>query len=264
MRAVLGRVRSARKTFVLAAAAALASLTLAACSSDPPLSFPELMPGGGLSGYTPSQVLSIATSAAERQGSVRIVSVEISGGQRFDSVYDVDRSKGKQTISGASGTATILVLPGVGYQRGDATFLQSSEGFPPAAAAALAGRWISFRPGQPGYRQVVAGDTLGSALTDATPTGQLSLLAPTTINGQQVVGVSGSVSADQVASGATGTAVLYVSETSPHLPVESVEHLVQNNQPATSTMTFSRWGQTVTVVAPSQSTPITSLTSPGS
>lgn len=245
------------------AGAALAAAVFAGCGSQPPLTFPALLPAGGLAGKTPSQVLSITLAAADAEGSVHVVSVSGTGRQASGSIYDITGDRGKQVIYGAGGSGNILVLPGIAYQRGDATFLETSEGFPSAAATALAGRWISFRPGDPGFNQVVAADTLASALSLATPTGKLTLGKDTSAADQPVVGVTGKLPSGTAPQGASGTMTLYVSRVAPHLPVEVVQRVTQSGQTIVTTETFSQWGEKVTVTPPSSATPISSLLSGG-
>ncbi len=253
---------SVRRTLLRAVPAVVAVLVAAGCGSDPPLTFSALAPPGGLSAKSAAQVVGVATAAADAEGSFHLVSFDVAGSQRFGSVYDVAEHSGKQTISGAAGQAKVVVVPGIAYQRADALFLEESEGFPADAATVLAGRWISFRPGQPGYENVAAGDTLASAMAEATPVAPLTIVGPSSVAGQAVVGVSGGLSVDQVQQGTTGSVTLYVAESSPHLPVEAVAHLTQGGHASTDTLKFSRWGEAVSVSPPAQSTPITDYVSP--
>lgn len=218
---------------------------------------------GGLSGKTAAQVLALANAAATAKRSVHLASTTSVAGQSQTSIYDVSTSQGIQTLSGSTGSSTVIVVNGVAYQKGDAAFLQKAEGFPASAASELAGRWISFKPGDNGYQQISSGDTLSSALTEATPTGTLTLLKPTSVDGQAAVGVTGGLAADAAQSGVTGTEVLYVAEDAPHLPIQVVLHVTQAGQPGSATVTFSHWGESVNETAPTAAVPISALTPSG-
>ena len=238
----------------VALATALAT-ALAGCSSNSKSS--------GLSGKTANEVVTLTTTAANAKGSVHLVASNTFGGQSDLSVYDVSGTQGKQTITGDTGSSLTLVVGNAAYVQGDSKFLGSSMGFPASAASGLAGRWISFQPSDQNYSEVVAGDTLSSALSEATPTGTLKLVASPNINGQAVVAISGALPADQTTGGTTGTEILYVAKAAPYLPVGAVIHETQSGQYGTSTVTFSAWGEPVNLTAPSNAVPISSLTSGG-
>jgi len=148
----------------------------------------------------------------------------------------------------------------VAYLQGDANYLQNSLGLTASGASTYAGRWIAFRSSDNGYEQVAGGDTLSTALT-ATPTGSLTMTKATMVDGKSVVGISGGLPADATQGGITGSEVLYVSDTLPYLPVRLVAHVHQGTQSGTSLVTFSYWGEGVSVTAPSNSSPVSSISS---
>jgi hypothetical protein len=212
----------------------------------------------GLAGRSATQVLAVTMAAATRQGSVHLAeSDQPTGG----GTYDVGSNRGMQTIDeGNEGKATLLVLPGIAYLKGDATFLESQVGLSVSEASAYAERWISFVPNDNSYdyQQLVAGDTLSSALSESTPSGRLTLKSERIIDGQSVVGLSGGLGSLGV-SGAKGSEVLYVSTVSPYLPVEFVVSGTYAGHSGTSVVTFSDWGEPISVIAPSGATPESSI-----
>jgi hypothetical protein len=216
-------------------------------------------PSNGLAGKSANEVLAATMIGARQRGSVHMLeSDKPSGG----GTYDVGANEGRQTISdGNEGNATLLVLPGMAYLKGDAAFLQNQLGTSIASASRYAQQWISFQPSYANYAALVEGDTLASALTEATPVGHLSLTSVMTIDGQNVVGVSGGVPADVLPASAKGSEVLYVSTVAPYLPVELAVSGTYNGQSADSTLTFSDWGERISVVAPSGATPSSALSS---
>jgi len=216
---------------------------------------------GGLSGKTATQVLALTVAAAKSQGSVHLGNTNTSG-PAGGGTYDVSASEGQQTVTGGTqGNADLLVVPAHGYLKGDAAFLQNSFGFPASVASLYAGKWISFVPSDPGYQQVVDGDTLSSALVESSPTGALTLTLTRTLDGQTVEGVSGGLPHDISQAGAKGSQVLYVSTTAPYLPVEVVTSGSLDGQSGTTVVTFSRWGESISIVAPSGATPVSSISS---
>jgi hypothetical protein len=214
-----------------------------------------------LVGKSASQVVSIAMAAATAKGSVHLVSTDTGAGAPGGSTYDVARNEGKQTVSGGTtGTASLVLISGVAYVQGDAAFLQNTFGFPANAASTYAGMWISFQSTDTGYQQIVDGDTLASALADSTPSGAVALKGTSVIDHKTVLAVSGGLPPNVSGAGVTGSVVLYVSTTAPFLPVELVEQGTVSGQSGTTTVVFSTWGEDVLVLAPTNATPISALT----
>jgi hypothetical protein len=100
--------------------------------------------------------------------------------------------------------------------------------------------------------------TLDSALTDSAPTGTLTTTGPTRVDGRSVVEVSGGLGVN-APTGTSGSQVLYVSDVSPYLPVMVLQHTTANGQRLTITVRFSNWGENVSVVAPSNAIPASSI-----
>ena len=214
---------------------------------------------GGLSGKTANQVLATTVAAAMAKGSVHLTTTN-SKGATGGGTYDIGLSQGQQTVyDGGQGNAEILVLPGHAYVKGDGPFLQNSFGLSASSASQYAGKWISFVPSDPGYQQIVAGDTLSSALIESTPTGTLTLTPARTLDGRAVVGLSGGLPRDDLQSGAKGTQVLYVSKAAPYLPVEVVTSGSLDGQSGTTTVTYSLWGESLSIAAPAGATPASSI-----
>jgi hypothetical protein len=214
----------------------------------------------GLAGKTASRILAMTLAAARREGSVHLSeSDKPTGG----GTYDVGSNRGKQTIAdGSEGNAALLVLPGIAYLKGDSAFLQDQLGLSISDASLYAQHWISFLPNDPAYdyQQLVQGDTLGSALSESVPSGHLTQTSERTIDGESVVGVSGSAGGS-LPKGAKESAVLYVSTAAPYLPVEFVETGAYEGRTGDSTLTFSNWGEPISVAAPGHVTPESAISS---
>jgi len=231
----------------LAAVAALACL--AGCAS------PKPAPPAGLAGDPPQFIQEEALAAAEVTGSVHVDMTSSSGSGSTVYSTDVSSSAGRQviTITGG-GKATVLDVAGVGYVSGNAAALVGFFGFPAAASARLAGRWVSFRSGQPYYQQVVDAVTLGSAMGVVTLSGRLTSKGVRSVGGQPAVAVLGT------APGVPGVpahtkATLYVATTGRLLPVSYAEASGSIRLSAV----FSRWGEKVSVAAPRGAVPVTSV-----
>jgi hypothetical protein len=213
--------------------------------------------GSGLAALSPRQILSRADAAATAAGSLHFHSTTQDGQSSIVFNDDSASGSGRQdiTISGG-GQMTVLVVAGVGYVNGNADALQGFLGLPAATAAQLAGQWISFSSGDPGYQQVVAGVTTSSVLAEITPVGSLTKIGPTTVDGQSVVGVRGAASSS--AGMPAGTKItLYVAADGRALPVSCLE----GSGSGQTDITLSQWGEHVSVAAPAHAVPLPSAPS---
>jgi hypothetical protein len=214
----------------------------------------------GLAALSPKQILARADAAATAAGTLHFYS-STQDGRSFIVFNDESAPGGGSqdiTISGG-GQMTVLVVAGVGYVDGNAAALQGFLGLPAATAAQLAGQWISFTPGDPDYQQVVAGVTTSSVLGEVTPVGALTATGPATVDGQSVVGVRGAAPAS--ANMPAGSKItLYVAASGRPLPVGVLEGSGSDQ----TDITLSRWGERVSVAAPSHAVPLPSAPSPPS
>jgi hypothetical protein len=190
-----------------------------------------------------------AISASENAGWVHVTALNTTG--------DVGPGEGSQVIqSSDQGNADVVFVGGVAYLRADATFLVSGLQLPSAVAADGANRWLSFQPTDPDFLQISAGLTTRSLITEAIPSGEVRLAGETTMDGQRVIGLTGlqdvlgTVSASQTA---------WVAAAAPHRIVASVAHAHNSGISVSTTLTFSRWGERVTVGAPDGAVPFVSI-----
>jgi len=252
---------------MLMAVATLAAVT--ACSSES---------SAGANGTRPAQP-SAATSATEtsqpasamlasalaalRAGpSVHLQGVAKSSSHVIVFSQDSAADAGRQVFTfDGNEHATVLVVGGVGYIKGDAAALTGFFGFPPALATRLAGRWISFHPGDSAggtnYQAVTSNVTLASVADELRLTGPLTLTAPTVAAGQPVVGVHGDAPVgNDNPPGSTVT--LYVASRGHPLPVTFQLRAAVLQ----ATITFSRWGEALYLTAPPNPIPAASLSPP--
>lgn len=236
-----------------AALAILSSLVLAGglvagCSgsgSQPPAQ-------SGLAALPPQQILSRADAAARAAGSLHFSSTTKQGPTSIDFSDDSEQGGGRQDITMSDGgQLTVLLIAGIGYVNGNAAALNGFLGMTDAMSAELAGHWISFSAGSPGYQLVVGGVTTSSVLREIIPAGPLTKTARQTIDGQSVVGVRGPAPASaQMPKGSKIT--LYVAANGRPLPVSCLERTSTD----LTDMTLSHWGEQVSVAPPRSAVPV--------
>jgi hypothetical protein len=113
-------------------------------------------------------------------------------------------------------------------------------------------------PSSPGYGNLVAGVNDSSVMTGVTPSAPLRFTRPATIDGKNVVGISGGLG--PYATRSVGTQVLYISTAAPYLPVACVLHGTQSNgKPLTSSIHMSNYGESVVVTEPAHSIAVSSI-----
>jgi len=214
----------------------------------------------GLSGKTPAQVLAIVETAATAKGSVHWVAQNCS--LIGTCVTDVASGKGKQTVSTTSdGNATFVVLPNMAYLQADATWLHEVMSFTPKSASIYAGKWMSDPSTDvTTYQNWSQGVTLESTLENVLPTGTpatpLAFTKASTFDGRSVVGVSGAIASG---TGPAGSQVLYISTAAPYLPVGDVQHETVNGKSGIGTARYSDWGKPISVAAPANAIPFSSV-----
>ena len=228
-----------------AASAPAASATPAA--SAPAMSAPRL--------------LSAALSALRAGGSVHVDITSSAHGGSVAFSDDATGSGGQQVITiDGTGHATILLIGGVDYVRADAQALQGFFEVPLTQAEQAAGRWISLRPGEKlgtsTYDDVTAGITLSSVATELQVGNPLSKAAPATVAGQPVIGVQAPLPASDGLRGAK--MVLYVTDDAALRPVR---YELVGGGSTQNTISFSRWGEKLSLTAPANAVPASSLTS---
>jgi hypothetical protein len=236
-----------RNVHIFAGVAAVSGLALlAGCgsgSTKPPAP-------AGLASLSAKKIDSEATATATAASWAHANTTARAGSLSITSSGVAGPSAGQEVVSvNGAGQATLTVIAGVGYVRGSAAVLRNFLNLP-AADSRLAHKWIVFRPGAPGYQQVVPGVTLDSFLTELMPTGPLTKTGRITMDGQPVIGVRGKAPASaEMPAGATDT--LYVAATGRPLPVACVE-AVSTGQVS---VVFSEWGQAVTLTKPRHTVP---------
>ena len=199
---------------------------------------------------SPRDVLGGALTALRAGGAVHVTIVTKIGGRSVDFSDDSGADAGRQVITITGGEhATVLLVDGVGYAEGNEAALAGFFGFAPTEAAALAGRWISFHPGDTAggtdYSAVVDGLTLASVGGEVRLGGSLTLTGPARAGGGAVVCVHGNPVAATGAPAGTKAALCVAASGQPR-PVS----YRSNNSAGQQTISFSRWGEPLHLTAP--------------
>ena len=241
--------RTLAAAFAAVSGLAVTGVLVAACSGG---SGPQPPGPSGLAGMSPQQILSRADAAAKAAGSLHFASTSKDGSTSIVFNDDSAAGGGRQDITMSDGgQMTVLLVSGIGYVDGNATALAQFLGLPAAASTQLAGQWISFTQGSPGYQQVVDGVTTGSVLSEINPVGTLTKTAQRTVDGQAVVGVTGPAPASaQMPKGSKIT--LYVAATGRPLPVSCLEGTGSDQ----TKITLTHWGESVSVAPPQHAIPV--------
>ncbi|HUN36241.1 MAG TPA: hypothetical protein VMU95_29940 [Trebonia sp.] len=168
---------------------------------------------------------------------------------------DANARGGRQLITTSyGGSVTILFIAGVGYVQGNAVGLVGLDEVPQSQAQSEAGRWISISPGeelgQDSYDDVVDGITLSSVASELSITGPLTLTGPTTVAGQSAIAVQGRAPASMQLP-ATARVTLYVSASD----ARPLRYEVSGVSGYQNQITFSDWGEKLTLATPSGAVP---------
>ena len=167
---------------------------------------------------------------------------------------DVGPNEGQQTLTEGTQSATVIYVDRVAYVRADSVGLAQATLGDAVSGTAAVGRWVSVTSSEPDYAAVAGGLTLSSALGELLDwPDQLVMGRPTTVDGQQVVPITGEVRLS--GGGPMVKATLDVTHTARPLPVE----MNASSAVTSETVIFSHWGDPVTITAPSGAQPASSL-----
>jgi hypothetical protein len=260
-----GRTRSNAITLT----SALAGLALlAGCGSGPsssPAATATASPSAPASSAaavpaSASARLRAALDALRAAGTVHVDVTSSDSGASVQFSGDSAASGGRQLVTfNKTGHATILFIPGTAYLKADVPALEGFLGCGQAQAGAAANRWVYLRPGDKfcgtDYDAVTDGITLSSVAGElAMKNGTATATAPATIAGQRVAGVQGQASGGQLP--APAKEVLYLTDDARLRPVLSE----QTAAGIKSEISFSQWGEQLTLTAPKGAVPASSLT----
>jgi hypothetical protein len=151
---------------------------------------------------------------------------------------------GIQRVSFADARSTVRVVGKLTYFSGNRAGLVRMYGLSAAQAKQVGRQWVPLVPGEPGYKNVTAGVTLASALSEIHVVGPLRRLPVRVKDGQRVFGIAGRATGPGSPKGAR--AILWISVGAKALPVE-YDAIAKGN---TEVLRFSRWGRVHAVRTP--------------
>jgi hypothetical protein len=201
----------------------------------------------------PSRLLKAAIASGTKSGSVRVTVHFFSGKTTGELIQDSARQSAKQTVAIGKERISIVLTGGTAYFAGNSVGLVKYFGLSASTAATLAGQWISISPSDSGFQSVTAGMTLSSALREASPTGSISGGKKKKVDRQATVSVSGT------GSTSAPRTTLFVAARGRPLPVEAVAESSSGKSAAGEIITFTRWGEKVTVPTPTDAIPVSTL-----
>jgi hypothetical protein len=202
---------------------------------------------------TASQLVQAAFTNASARGAVHEVESGDDNSMGGTGSDDVSLRSGRQIITNTEGVhAKVLVDGPVAYISGNNKALVSYFGFPKTVAQRIGDRWVRI-PSSNSYYSTVADDaTLPSALSEIEPSGHLTEIGVSKIDGQSAIGVRGSLPSGVKGR---GTETIYFTDSAHPLPLAGTFARDGNK----TTFTFSKWGEHVAATPPTDAILISSL-----
>jgi uncharacterized OsmC-like protein len=204
----------------------------------------------------PKTLLAASLAAAGTQTSVHYVATSSVGTRSLEITADASTTAGTQSIvlreGKTTGHVTGRFVDKIVYFRGDTVGLEDYLGMPATLAPKYNGQWISFSSTTKDYSSIAKSLTLSAAIAQISVSAPLTGGGHTIVDGKAAVGLRGTTTALS-SKGKKGSATLYVSAKGSPLPVAYRGTGKQKKQKETGTVTFSRWGETVSPAVPAKS-----------
>jgi hypothetical protein len=213
----------------------------------------------------PSQVLAASKTAAASESSLHYVSTTKTPADSVTITGDVSKTEGEQTIvanvNGQMCHVTVMLVGGSAYFEGDEPGLATFMGLPQSIAVKYTNQWISLNSSDSAFSAITAALTTSSALLQTPISKPLSLRGTSEKSGRRVVAIAGFASG--IPSGSTKKVTipvrLYVQAKGRSLPVLYTANRTVEKQKEAASVSFSGWGEPISVTAPSGAVPIGSL-----
>jgi len=221
---------------------ALVALLLAGCGSSGGSS------SNGIASKTPTEILAAATAAADSASSVHVSGSIVSGGSPIMLNLELVAGKGgRGQISEDGLSFNLIQIGGTAYISGSPAFYRHFGGS--AAEKLLAGKWLKAPASSGSFSSLGSLTDLNQLLSTAlSDHGALTKGSTTTIDGQQVLGVTD----------ASHSGTLYVATTGKPYPIE-----ISKSGKSGGKIAFDRWNAPVTLTAPANAISISQLESHG-
>lgn len=214
---------------------------------------------GSVAALTAPQLWSRAISASGVQGSVQVIQRSVSAGRSGTLTTWAGSDRGLQQISVDGGSAEVRYVGGIGYLRADAKSLEQLFGYDSTASSLAAGRWLKFTPTTPGYTELVDGTTLSAALKDFSGFTPQAVLPATTLDGQRVTPLRGTMHDAESSDQSTAMTVYVRADGAPLL----VGIGTTSTEDGNTLVIFRGWGSQQTVSSPADAVapPVVGITS---
>ncbi len=224
--------------------------------------FAALPPTAGAATTTSAQTeYQAALKAAGTQG-VHFASSATQGGVSIEVDGNTGATSGSQTLTVKKGSVaehvTAKVVGSTGYVKGNATALANVIGLTSAESKKYAGTWLSFPTSNSALAELVSGLLNSQVTTELQMSGPYTYGTATTVHGQHVVAVRGSVSTQ---SGSKVPVVLYIPASGTPVPLEEVTNPGKTGGSTAihGTVVFTDWGEKTAVPAPGSSVSLLKL-----
>jgi hypothetical protein len=210
--------------------------------------------GAGASGKgaTAAHVLTATKSALSNVKGVHIDVSSVQGTTKSSVSADIGATAGRETYTTGDETFTIVVTPTYAYLSGSKAGLITLMGLTAAEQKLVGAKAISMKKGSSAYTEFADNLTTG-AFTNLLPTAKETSLLPTrdkATDGYQLTWVTKATSSNPKA-----TSVLTVSSGKKALPIKETVTTAEGS----SLTSFSKWGESVKVSAPSSTVPYATI-----
>ena len=204
---------------------------------------------------TVKNVVSATQKAIKAEASVRltVISTDSKTKASETEIADAGTTSGLQSLVQGQAKAYVRITKKAAFLGGNAKGLSVIFGVPSADVKKVGTKWISVAAGSTQYTSIVNGGTIGPLLAGLLPTST----AKVTVTREQLSGQHATaLSWSETSSTGTVKLKLDVASTGKSLPLEinatqGVVHAVT---------TFAKWGEKISVTAPTKTISITKLT----
>jgi hypothetical protein len=192
-----------------------------------------------------SQILSLASAAMLKAGSVHVVNNSLlSGSLAFTQTTDSSRLVGEQSQEFGSGVESIRLIGTALYLKANnAAYSQSFN----IANSTLAGNWVKVPSSNPNYSNIAAAVLLPSLIKNVFTMRFSKVLGVKTFHGQATVAIKGDP--PNTTPGTSEIQTVYISTSAPYLPV-GLKTVFLEGVNGTGTILFSKWGEKFNVIKP--------------
>jgi hypothetical protein len=205
-----------------------------------------------------STLITTSQSAVQKAGSVHFVDITKISSKSETLTGDIGPTSAQEvlTVSGSQVLSVIFVSNTIYINTTSASVLQSALGLSATVAAANVGKWISISSTDKAYSSIAQSLTVNAALSIYYPKSSAASILPNkTVAGVTVTPITGS---STPATKTTEQTTIYLNQKT-SLPVTASLVAKSGSTSETKQAVFSKWGEAVSVTAPTGSVTYASL-----